>query len=60
MGLQQHRGQIAAENSAGNDREEMAPAEAAVQAALGVLSRYVDTCYNPQSLFKLISFAYGQ
>lgn len=39
MGLQQHRGQIAAENSAGNDREEMAPAEAAVQAALGVLSR---------------------
>ena len=39
MGLQQHRGQVAAENSAGNDREEMAPAEAAVQAALGVLSR---------------------
>jgi len=51
MGLQQHRGQIAAENSAGNDREEMAPAEAAVQAALGVLSRYVDTCYHPQLLF---------
>lgn len=40
MGLQQHRGQTATENSAGNDREEMAPAEAAVQAALGVLSRY--------------------
>ncbi|DBA84128.1 TPA: hypothetical protein ACH3X1_006604 [Trebouxia sp. C0004] len=39
MGLQQHRGQTAAENSAGNDREEMAPAEAAVQAALDVLSR---------------------
>ena len=39
MGLQQHRGQVAAENSAGNDREEMAPAEAAVQAAMGVLSR---------------------
>ncbi len=57
MGLQQHRGQIAAENSAGNDREEMAPAEAAVQAALGVLSRYVRTCYHPQLLFKSISFA---
>ena len=57
MGLQQHRGQTAAENSAGNEREEMAPAEAAVQAALGVLSRYVDTCYHPQLLFKSISLA---
>ena len=57
MGFQQHRGQIAAENSAGNDREEMAPAEAAVQAALGVLSRCVETCYHPQLLFKSISLA---
>lgn len=39
-GLQQHRGQVAIDNSRGNDLEEMAPAEAAVQAALGVLSRY--------------------
>ena len=39
-GLQQHRGEVAAESSSGNDVEEMAPAEAAVQAALGVLSRY--------------------
>ncbi|KAL3131084.1 hypothetical protein ABBQ38_000395 [Trebouxia sp. C0009 RCD-2024] len=38
-GLQRHRGQVASDNSTGNDREEMAPAEAAVQAALGVLSR---------------------
>jgi len=38
----------------------MAPAEAAVQAALGVLSRYEHTCYHPQLLFKSISFAYGQ
>ena len=57
MGLQQHRGRIAAENSAGNDREEMAPAEAAVQAALGVLSRYAHTCYYLQLLFKSISLA---
>ena len=47
MGLQQHRGQTAAENSAGNDHEEMAPAEAAVQAALGVLSRYT---YEPSQV----------
>lgn len=39
-GLQQHRGQVASDNGRGNDLEEMAPAEAAVQAALGVLSRY--------------------
>ena len=38
-GLQQHRGQVTAETSSGNDVEELAPAEAAVQAALGVLSR---------------------
>lgn len=42
-GLQQHRGQVATDNSTGNDLEEMAPAEAAVQAALGVLSRYTAT-----------------
>ena len=42
-GLQQHRGQVATDNSKGNDLEEMAPAEAAVQAALGVLSRYPAT-----------------
>lgn len=42
-GLQQHRGQVAVDNSRGNDLEEMAPAEAAVQAALGVLSRYTAT-----------------
>ena len=40
IGLQQHRGQVAAEASSSNDQQEMAPAEAAVQAALGVLSRY--------------------
>ncbi len=57
IGLQQHRGQIAAENSAGNDREEMAPAEAAVQAALGVLSRCVDTCCYLQLLFGSVSLA---
>ena len=39
-GLQQHRGHVASDNGRGNDLEEMAPAEAAVQAALGVLSRY--------------------
>lgn len=38
-GLQQHRSQVASNNSTGNDLEELAPAEAAVQAALGVLSR---------------------
>ena len=43
-GLQQHRGQVAVDNSRGNDLEEMAPAEAAVQAALSVLSRYTATC----------------
>ncbi|KAL3139132.1 hypothetical protein ABBQ32_005919 [Trebouxia sp. C0010 RCD-2024] len=42
-GLQQHRGQVASDNSTGHDREEMAPAEAAVQAALGVLSRSTPT-----------------
>lgn len=42
-GLQQHRGQVAVDNSRGNDLEEMAPAEAAVQAALSVLSRYTAT-----------------
>lgn len=46
-GLQQHRGQVAAETSAGNDVEEMAPAEAAVQAALGVLSRYMACLVRP-------------
>lgn len=45
-GLQRHRGQVASDNSTGNDREEMAPAEAAVQAALGVLSRYTPTLHD--------------
>ena len=49
-GLQQHRGQVAADHSTGNDREEMAPAEAAVQAALGVLSRYTPAADNSQSI----------
>ena len=37
--LQQHRGQVATETSASSDQQEMAPAEAAAQASLGVLSR---------------------